>query len=430
MIRVIIADDSAFMRRALKMILEKDPEITVIALAKNGLEAVELVKKLDPDVLTLDIEMPELNGIEALKRIINEHPIPVIMISSLTTAGAKETIQALEIGAVDYISKDIDHTKLNVLKIENEIINKIKSIARRKHIIKSRLLRKNIQQRHILEERNFLDDEYKNLILAGLDKIFFSFDSYNKNDYEKNRKGSDYDKTLSNIINFLQIKKKLKAKKPAAILLLMDLAILNKDSKNLNSKYKKTKIFNSIKRNINANISADRNINIDSNICSNIDSNINNIDRNIDNNININIEANIDSNIYKNNKFEFLKNFKGLPLDKIIFRKPHNWAGNLNLPLNTKPVNIMKCTFLWYSLTILFNGDVVLCPQDFQGKLLVGNLKTQSIREVFNNNTMQNFREKFSKKNIKCLIPCNNCDRILRKTFASIPLEFLKNKRI
>ncbi len=268
------------------------------------------------------------------------------------------------------------------------------------------------------------------LILSGLDKIFFSFDSYNKNDYEKNRKGSDYDKTLSNIINFLQIKKKLKAKKPAAILLLMDLAILNKDSKNLNSKYKKTKIFNSIKRNINANISADRNINIDSNICSNIDSNINNIDRNIDNNININIEANIDSNIYKNNKFEFLKNFKGLPLDKIIFRKPHNWAGNLNLPLNTKPVNIMKCTFLWYSLTILFNGDVVLCPQDFQGKLLVGNLKTQSIREVFNNNTMQNFREKFSKKNIKCLIPCNNCDRILRKTFASIPLEFLKNKRI
>lgn len=171
MIRVIIADDSAFMRRALKMILEKDPEITVIALAKNGLEAVELVKKLDPDVLTLDIEMPELNGIEALKRIINEHPIPVIMISSLTTAGAKETIQALEIGAVDYISKDIDHTKLNVLKIENEIINKIKSIARRKHIIKSRLLRKNIQQRHILEERNFLDDEYKNLILADGQKI-------------------------------------------------------------------------------------------------------------------------------------------------------------------------------------------------------------------------------------------------------------------
>ncbi len=143
MLKLIIADDSSFMRKALTTIVEKDPEIKVIATARNGQEAVRLVKELDPDILTLDIEMPLMNGLEALEKIIAEHPMPVIMISSLTKDGANETLKALEIGAVDYISKGINHTNLDILKIENEIIEKIKNIGKRKNLIKSRLIRKN-----------------------------------------------------------------------------------------------------------------------------------------------------------------------------------------------------------------------------------------------------------------------------------------------
>jgi len=141
LISLVIADDSSFMRKALSTIVEKDPEIKVIGMARNGEEAVALVKELKPDVLTLDIEMPVLNGLEALRIIIDENPMPVIMVSSLTVEGASETIKALELGAVDYIPKDINHTSLDILKIEKEIIEKIKAFARKKNIIRSRLIK-------------------------------------------------------------------------------------------------------------------------------------------------------------------------------------------------------------------------------------------------------------------------------------------------
>ncbi len=132
MIRVLVVDDSAFMRKAISSMLEKDPEIKVIDTAKNGEECLEKVKKLDPDVITLDIEMPKMDGLTALKHIMMEHPKPVIMVSSLTTEGAEATFKALELGAMDYIPKKLSRVSLEIVKIEKELIQKVKAVAKKK----------------------------------------------------------------------------------------------------------------------------------------------------------------------------------------------------------------------------------------------------------------------------------------------------------
>ena len=105
-IAVLVVDDSAVMRRILATVLEKDPEINVIGFASNGLEAIEAVARLKPQVVTLDIEMPKLDGIAALKEIRKFAPrLPVIMFSTLTQSGARAAIDALMSGASDYVGK-------------------------------------------------------------------------------------------------------------------------------------------------------------------------------------------------------------------------------------------------------------------------------------------------------------------------------------
>lgn len=128
-ITVLIVDDSAFMRKAIENMITKDPLITVVGHARNGKEAIELTAKLDPDVITLDIAMPVMDGLEALKIIMKDYPRPVIVVSSLTTEGAKETIAALELGAVDFITKDKSYASFGILKIEDDLIYKIKCFA-------------------------------------------------------------------------------------------------------------------------------------------------------------------------------------------------------------------------------------------------------------------------------------------------------------
>ncbi|WP_025270636.1 protein-glutamate methylesterase/protein-glutamine glutaminase [Hippea sp. KM1] len=105
-VRVLVVDDSLISRKYLTRILEESGKIEVIDTAKDGQEAIDKIKSLKPDVVTLDIEMPKLNGLEALKIIMKECPTPVVMVSSLTKDGAEETLQALRYGAVDYISKN------------------------------------------------------------------------------------------------------------------------------------------------------------------------------------------------------------------------------------------------------------------------------------------------------------------------------------
>jgi two-component system, chemotaxis family, protein-glutamate methylesterase/glutaminase len=104
-IRVLVVDDSRTMRGLICMALQRDPEIEVVGQAADPLEAREAMKALDPDVVTLDVEMPNMNGIEFLEKIMRLRPTPVIMVSNLTSHGTEETIKALEIGAFDCIAK-------------------------------------------------------------------------------------------------------------------------------------------------------------------------------------------------------------------------------------------------------------------------------------------------------------------------------------
>jgi two-component system chemotaxis response regulator CheB len=103
--KVLVVDDSSFFRRRLTDILNSDPNLTVIDVAVDGIEAVEKAKLLKPDVITMDIEMPKLNGIDAVKQIMKNDPTPIIMFSSLTHVGAKKTLEALDAGAVDFLPK-------------------------------------------------------------------------------------------------------------------------------------------------------------------------------------------------------------------------------------------------------------------------------------------------------------------------------------
>jgi two-component system chemotaxis response regulator CheB len=134
-IKVLIVDDSAFMRKALSVMLEEDPNISIVATARDGVEGVEKVKQFKPDLVTMDIEMPRMDGLTALRDIMQENPTPVMMVSSLTSEGAQATLDALEMGAVDFIPKQLSYVSLDIVKIKEELIAKIKHIAARKHIL-------------------------------------------------------------------------------------------------------------------------------------------------------------------------------------------------------------------------------------------------------------------------------------------------------
>ncbi len=126
-IRVMIADDSAFMRMILKDIIDSQPDMKVVAIAKDGLEAVELAVKHKPDVITMDVEMPKLNGIEALKLIMKKAPTRVIMVSSLTEEGAEITLTALQIGAVDFLPKPAGSISMTFRQVAGDLVEKIRN---------------------------------------------------------------------------------------------------------------------------------------------------------------------------------------------------------------------------------------------------------------------------------------------------------------
>lgn len=130
MINVLVVDDSAFMRKALSMMLERDPDVRVIDTARDGQQALEKIAALDPDVVTMDIEMPRMDGLTALGRIMDEMPRPVLMVSSLTREGADATVKAMEAGAVGFLPKQRSRVSLKITEIEDELISRIKAAAR------------------------------------------------------------------------------------------------------------------------------------------------------------------------------------------------------------------------------------------------------------------------------------------------------------
>jgi two-component system chemotaxis response regulator CheB len=138
LIRVVVVDDSAFMRKALSMMLESDPMVKVVGTASNGEDGLETIRRLKPDLVTMDVEMPRMDGLTALRHIMESDPVPVMMVSSITTDGAQATLEALELGAVDFIPKQMSYVSLDIVKIKEDLLAKIKNIVARKHILMAR----------------------------------------------------------------------------------------------------------------------------------------------------------------------------------------------------------------------------------------------------------------------------------------------------
>jgi two-component system chemotaxis response regulator CheB len=122
-----VVDDSVFIRHILIKSLEADPDISVVGKARDGLDALEQIPTLKPDVITLDVEMPRMDGLTALRRIMAEHPTPVVMLSAFTQRGTRATIQALMRGAVDFVPKPA--TAVNTPSVIEELIDKVKIAA-------------------------------------------------------------------------------------------------------------------------------------------------------------------------------------------------------------------------------------------------------------------------------------------------------------
>ncbi|GMV37107.1 MAG: chemotaxis response regulator protein-glutamate methylesterase [Fimbriimonadales bacterium] len=129
-IRVLVVDDSAFMRRLITDFLQSDPAIRVAGHAADGREALEVIPHLQPDVITLDVVMPEMDGIETLRRIMSSRPRPVVMLSSHTMEGAAPTIRALELGAVDFVAKPAEGGAQAMAAMRTELIEKVTAAAR------------------------------------------------------------------------------------------------------------------------------------------------------------------------------------------------------------------------------------------------------------------------------------------------------------
>lgn len=130
-VRVLIVDDSSIIRNLFVDILGSDPDIEVVGAAVDAFDAREKIKALNPDVVTLDIEMPKMDGLSFLEKIMTLRPTPVIMVSSLTQKGAAATLRALEIGAVDYVSKNSSRS-FDAQHLSEELIMKVKTAARAK----------------------------------------------------------------------------------------------------------------------------------------------------------------------------------------------------------------------------------------------------------------------------------------------------------
>jgi two-component system chemotaxis response regulator CheB len=128
-IRVLIVDDSAFMRTALSRMIASEAGFEIAATAGTGAEALDKIAALDPDVVTLDIEMPGLDGLQTLRCIMKQFPRPVIMVSAATERGADNTFNALAAGAFDYVPKNLSSTSLDILHIRSDLVAKIRAAA-------------------------------------------------------------------------------------------------------------------------------------------------------------------------------------------------------------------------------------------------------------------------------------------------------------
>jgi radical SAM protein with 4Fe4S-binding SPASM domain len=194
------------------------------------------------------------------------------------------------------------------------------------------------------------------LIQAKLDRLSFSFDGYEKETYERIRKGGDFDKTVSNIVRFLEIKKEARSKKPDTAI-----EVISFDD--------------------------------------------------------------LDKQVPSETKEQFKNRFRDLPLDSLVLKEMHNWAGHIDR--KSRGRNYTVCPFPWNALVIFWDGAVLPCTQDFFGKFTLGNIKDSSLQEIWNGEKARFLREKLAQKDISKLETCSVCDRVWREGFLGVPKEYL-----
>ncbi|MFT5716812.1 MAG: two-component system chemotaxis response regulator CheB [Oleiphilaceae bacterium] len=163
---ILVIDDSALMRKLLRQILEKAGYAVVVA--KNGQEGLDAIKASPPDAVTLDINMPVMDGLTCLSYIMTDMPVPVIMVSSLTESGALATFEALEMGAIDYVAKPGGTVSLNISDIEDELLSKIKA-SLRSRISKAKNLRQRLKSHCVSNDTNSVNIP-KNKLVASTHK--------------------------------------------------------------------------------------------------------------------------------------------------------------------------------------------------------------------------------------------------------------------
>lgn len=186
--KVLVVDDSAFMRKLISDMLSKHPLLEIVGIARNGKDALAKVVELKPDVITMDIEMPLMNGLEALQQIMKHHPTPIVMLSSTTETGARNTMMAMEYGAVDFIAKPGGPISLNLQDVEQEIIEKVVAASKVnvKHLVNEYKVQKNekkiqtkpietsiydslinLPKKHNTSEKNIFSKVHETFVIIG-----------------------------------------------------------------------------------------------------------------------------------------------------------------------------------------------------------------------------------------------------------------------
>jgi len=165
-IKVLVVDDSAFMRKMISNILDSHFRITVVGTARNGKDALKKVEQLDPDVITLDIEMPEMDGLTALTKIMQDKPRPVVMLSSLTQVGADKTFESIERGAVDFVAKPSGSISLNIKDKETEIISKVLQATKAKVHLPNTMAQRSSSRKSVHKQLGSNFSKHANTIVA------------------------------------------------------------------------------------------------------------------------------------------------------------------------------------------------------------------------------------------------------------------------
>src|SRR5438270_3558724 len=128
--RVLIVDDSAFMRKVLETIFNADDQLQVVGQAKDGREAITMAESLKPDVITMDINMPHVDGLQATAQIMTTNPKPIVVVSSESREGAASTLKALELGAIEFVAKPSSGVDLDMQTVKDELLRKVRMAAK------------------------------------------------------------------------------------------------------------------------------------------------------------------------------------------------------------------------------------------------------------------------------------------------------------